>query len=231
MLKFTNDKFIKRSDLIPGQIYLWKDGHLRWFLGQLATTGELCFYTLARACLLDNHHDVTFTHERCQLPFLQNYMVALIANASYDADAFEQYNTMPSIYGVFPCDVSAQLQSWLRKHRITGITCTSKIATGSEYVSAKDLEVGALYFSGQSPWRSTYCYMGRNSRKEFVWLFIGNDEVFKKDPIKYINTPASCDLERTKSNKKVRRLTKEWHSLLGDFKVNWSPEVLSMYVR
>ena len=103
---------------------------------------------------------------------------------------------------------------------------TGADVVGSDYVSARDLTVGCLYFSGQSPWRSTYCYMGRDEDKNFVWLYIGNEKEFKASPEKYVNDPFYRCIEQTKSNKKVRLLTKQWSENLGDFRVNWSEDTL-----
>lgn len=232
MLHYPARQFIKRADLVPGQVYLWKDGHLRWYLGQRGNTGELCFYTLARACLTDIYddtelkHDITLLHEGTQVSYLQKYIATVINTLPYTANAYERYTTMPSIYGVFPCNASVKLKMWLARSNIKGITPTSKITTGSDYVSAKALVIGALYFSGKTPHRATYCYMGRDDDKNFVWLYIGNENEFKANPEKYINTPFYCHIERTKSNKQVRLLTQKWSKDLGDFRVNWSEDTL-----
>lgn len=126
MLKFMLDNFIKRHDLVPGQVYLWKDGHLRWYLGTNAKD-SLCFYTLGRACLYTVNSrwngrsitsDVVLMHENVQFPYLQQMITNTITSCEFISEACGVYCTMPSIYGVIPCkDAEILFWGWLKKHQ------------------------------------------------------------------------------------------------------------------
>ena len=60
---------------------------------------------------------------------------------------------------------------------------------------------GELYYTG-GLWRALYLYLGRDSQKRFCWYYVGNEEILMQNNIsEYMD-----ECERTKSNKKVKRL-------------------------
>lgn len=79
-----------------------------------------------------------------------------------------------------------------------------------KFIATRELKVGCLYYSGKTPWRSIYCYLGRTVNNGFLWLFIGNEKRFVANPCSYITDRfygASDSIHETKTNKRVRVLT------------------------
>ncbi len=80
-----------------------------------------------------------------------------------------------------------------------------------EYVKAKDLVRGNVYFAG-SGWRNVYLYCGRNAQRQFVWYFIGNIDTFAATPtfdyvLDSMHYLGAKQISVTTNNKKVRALT------------------------
>lgn len=84
----------------------------------------------------------------------------------------------------------------------------------TDYVPVKD---GCIYYSGDSPWRNTYYYLGRTLDKGFLWLYIGNPKMFVQDTSEYICNRfygSVKNIFKTKNNKKVHLLASEESSRL-----------------
>ena len=77
--------------------------------------------------------------------------------------------------------------------------------------NVSDLKVGSMYY-GSGLWRNLWVYLGRNSKKEFIYYFIGNAMSFLRDPtaekiITDINLLGKNVYTITKQNKKLKSVT------------------------
>lgn len=78
----------------------------------------------------------------------------------------------------------------------------------NNFCSVKDMIPNHVYY-GSSCWRNTWIYLGRNSKKEFVYFFIGNEDYIlahstKDDILEYIYHWKYEVLSVTKTNKKLK---------------------------
>lgn len=77
--------------------------------------------------------------------------------------------------------------------------------------NVSDLKVGSMYY-GSGLWRNLWVYLGRNSKKEFVYYFIGNAKDFlschtAEKIINDINLLGQHVYSITKQNKKLKSVT------------------------
>lgn len=224
-LVFKRDKFLLKSALQVDCLYLWKDGHVRLYLGN-TSGGQMVFYSLGILDLRSRHWDeIYILHESVALNALIQQVRTLLSGIALDEDAIEWYSSLPSIYACLEKDICKQFSPYpdvasfcqAYKSVLGVIKAPKEIAKGSVYVSAKDLVVGGVYHTGEDCWRHTYCFMGRNNNTgEFIWMFIGNDEAFRKDPYDFY-VRYHPPIEYQKSNKRVRPVTPEKNAVLGNF--------------
>lgn len=91
----------------------------------------------------------------------------------------------------------------------------------NNFCSVKDMIPNHIYY-GASCWRNVWVYLGRNSKKEFVYLFIGNEEYLlkhsmKNDVLEHIRRLKFETLSVTKANKKLKPIgfLREESNLVG----------------
>lgn len=224
-LVFKRDKFLNKSELQSDGLYLWKDGHVRLFLG-IDNSGKMVFYSIGILDLRDrNWSEIFILHEEVALIMLEKTLKLLLDSRTFETNAIERYATLPSIYACLKKNVCRQYSHYENTIELCKtypaifgeITNPNKRAKGSVYVSAKDLVVGGVYHTGEDCWRKTYCFMGRNtSTGEFIWMFIGNAEAFRRDPYEFYRQ-YHPPIEYLKHNKKVRPVTPEKSKVLGGF--------------
>lgn len=225
MVSFRTDTFLKRSELVSGDVYVWKDGHVRIYLGVVKKTHDLLFCTVGSMAFVSDGHP------NGVMPLWGDRQVASllgmcqgIFSLPYNASAIVTYSSLPSIYGSIGSVYSSQvIEDWLSRNRHGGMVQYSddKSRYMSEYVPSKDLVPGCLYYGGQSAWRNTWCYLGRTTGGGYLWCFVGNDEQFKSNPCAYIRSAhALGDIQTTLSNKKVRLLTPDKNKLLAGMRVS-----------
>lgn len=212
-LVFKHEQFLKKGDLVSGNSYLVKDGRIALYLGRDETADKFAFYLLGSMLMKYNYDGIVPAHEDIQVPMLLEMSKRELKEFSND-DSLYLLKTMPQLYGkVATVFTIEETKAWA--DRFCLMTSTKLNLTLSDdrqrqksiYTSAKDLVVGRLYYGGQSPWRNTFCFLGRRETGEFLWCFIGNDEVFKNNPDAYIRDVFYGEIDVTKTNKKVRPLT------------------------
>ena len=75
------------------------------------------------------------------------------------------------------------------------------------FCGTNDLIPGKFYY-GVGVWRNIWCYLGRNSNKEFVWFFVSSDSIVKVPTVEQIMREAKNWNEDvllvTKSTKRVK---------------------------
>lgn len=202
---YKDNEWLKAKDLVPGLVYVVKDGRLLLYLGQ-ATNADYCFYVIASAYLVfDKNSNITFGNYEWQVLGLTKICDLSISHPA-NKNCILQYKGIPKIHGIFNLvNYTARYKMWyissfndINVPNISNIT-HSNINLG--YVRTKDLIPGNLYYTGGC-WRSTYVYLGRTSSKKFVWFYIGNEETLLRAQASDLLMYA----EVTKNNKKVKNL-------------------------
>lgn len=217
-LNGSNDGFLKSTEIKIGRTYLMKDGRVVLYLGK-DRNEYFNFYLFGQALLIgqallkEKMVGVTFANYKPQIAGL----ICIVQNslsAPVDLTCIFVLKSFPMIHGEIPfLNLENQYNNWFAKSKalnpgsIPNLTINDTDAPKTSYVPAGELIPGNLYYSGQC-WRSTYVYLGRNSRKEFLWYFIGNEEILKRSSAHQLLYSA----EKTKQNKKVRPL----HMALDD---------------
>ena len=228
MTLFTSGEYIKKSKLGFGCVYVFKDGYVRIYLGEAKKTGEMVFYTVCCMAFTKTGKYVKPIWGDRQEEMLFD-MCKEVLHISYNVDAIANYSSLPSIYGSIGKAYSAErIENWLTWNNRGGLL---KYATESKpslddkgYVLSKDLRPGSLYYSGTAPYRNTYMYIGRTISGEYLWFYIGSDELFKESPCRWMRSSANySDFVTTKTNKKVRPLTKYQNKLIGGMHIDLSP--------
>lgn len=217
-----SDFTIKKSDLKIGSLYLHSDGLVSLYCGvsKIENDRFYCFYKLFKLALSKNEdYDIVIIHENIQLRYCDNIIVDIL-NKPIESESLLLVRTVPNIIKSLKDSYLSQesILKYFAKSKLLGVVNIPELFSASEtkksiYVSAKELQVGSLYFGGSDPWRSTFCYLGRTSDGGFLWCFIGNDDSFKSNPNWYITR--SNNIEVTKSNKKVRLLTPDYNTRTG----------------
>lgn len=234
---FNEKNLLKKNDLISGKFYIWKDGNVRMFLGYV-NDGELAFYHICCLSLRERQNHLVPVHEEIQIPYIAQICDCVIKKG-INSEYIYTYQSIPKILGTIGATMNEEnVYQWLTKNALLGnhnynIVTTNRLSVNKNeanknFVSAKDLVPGRLYYGGSCAWRNTYVYLGREIwENNFVWCFIGNDEAYKSNPYNYIKLYGSHDIERTKSNKKVRLLTPDQNSELAGIEIDVSK--LSLY--
>lgn len=224
---WSREAQIKRKDLKQGMIYILKNGEVRLYVGENAATNKLCFYLIGTTFVLDDWRSSYYMlHGELQAKHLLEYCKAVLVQG-FRHEAFVEYATLPELrcawYAAYTpeklhdiCNRYMMLSSdfsFLQQIKFAGAP-SEKIK--SEWVSSKELVPGDVYFSGHSPWRATYVYIGRLANKSYVWCFIGNSSAWDTNPCQYLTNWGSDALTVTTKNKAVRQLTaarvESWNS-------------------
>lgn len=183
-IRYKDGEWLKEKDLLPGKVYLIKDGRLMLYIGR-TVQGEYVFYVFASSYLVeDESRMITFGNYRHQIPGLLQIINNCMSNPGNTLSLLV-YRTLPKIHGEFTyANLQDKYAKWYtlsfsnmfsnKTMDIPIIASFSNKPIVTEYVKSKDLIPGHLYYSGQC-WRATYLYVGRKSNKEYVWYFIGNE--------------------------------------------------------
>lgn len=200
-----NDGYLKEP-FVPGKVYMLRSGCLMMYIGR-DKTDDMVFYSLAQ-CALQNcdFNKVRIIHQAAQEKYLTE-LIQHILSAPWDASSFICYSTKPQIRMVW-----ADFTNCFPALRVAnrgllesmGITCEpSNKNANSSFVKVKDLVPGAIYYTGSSPWRATYMYLGRDYENNFVYAFIGSPKDLIANPYNYISR-GNTHVDRVKTAKKVR---------------------------
>lgn len=115
-------------------------------------------------------------------------------------------------------DFSSYLTTWLAKNKIFVKEFSEIVKFTNEksqqYVKVKDLVEGMVYTTASS-FDEDYVYLGKDNEGYYLWMFIGNHEVFSSDPYRYINVWATT-VDRLKTMKKLRGVSKRYPTLRVD---------------
>ena len=226
-LTFKPDQFMPKSELKQGNTYIFKDGHVRVFLGASKSTGKLAFYTICRLAFYnDSWSTVKLLHEPVQIQLMHAALKQVLSARKLTPDALVQYASQPSVIAcllehTFDTVIQRGIEDWLVNHELLDFASDAERKHISVYTNAKDLVPGMAYHTGQSAHRSSYIYLGRVAHPAahegwFCWFFVGASKDFVTDPVKCMLFWRN-DLECTKTNKRVRPVTKREDSYLGDY--------------
>jgi len=203
-LRFPLDGGYITEAYVQGKVYMWRDGWLRMYLGR-NNRDETVFYTLAR-CGLENSdfNEVRIVHQKEQSEFL-NGLIKQLLHSAWDVDFICSYTSKPKIRMVW-ADYTEEFSTFIdrEKEKLEPFAITYESSdknAGFSFVKAKDLIAGAVYFSGSSPWRSTYIYLGRDKTKRYVYVFVGTPKRLIECPEKYLSNGVA--VEHLKACKKV----------------------------
>lgn len=224
--------YLKKSDLVEGLVYVFKDGRLALYVGRTSWDSKFVFYILGNVPLVGvGNYDLVLMHSEVSDKMLRTLAEVVIKQEMFDPNCLHILTTMPKLLGIYPGmdyrDVyRRQYLKWgmLGKDTVPELMEPRKTGTKDTkpecLVSAKDLKSGVFYHTGQDSWRKTYLFLGRYQEygvgKVFVWSFFGGDnnkvDTMSLSDLRYYLSSA----ESTKSNKKVqpvkvisRRLTEQ----------------------
>lgn len=156
---------------------------------------------------MEGSYHKTLAHYDLQVKAL-TILCESVMSRECDGKQIVTLSGIPELYTEFVyADYTEKLQLWYSEGKALNADLPD-VTFGSEpaeltvpYVKAKDLVPGELYYTG-SLWRALYLYLGRDSVNNFCWYFVGNSDILmRNDFYEY-----KLSMERTKSNKKVKRL-------------------------
>lgn len=205
---YQDNEWLKEKELVAGRVYVIKDGRIMLYLGR-DLTGLYIFYTMASAFLAwPGNSKVTFGNYEAQLNGLVNIVNTSMNRAGIESCIWS-YRGIPKIYGEFPfVNFEDKYKKWYSLSfsnlfdsnvNVPVLASISNKPIPKEFVSSNELIPGELYYGGQC-WRNTYVYLGRNSKKEYLWYFVGSEEYLVQASA--INLLYDC--EKTKQNKRVK---------------------------
>lgn len=114
MISFKQDKFIRKSQLVSGNAYVWKDGHVRIYLGIVRRTKEMVFYTVGSMAFCKHSQGIVMPlwgdrQVCCLLGMCQS-----IFQVPYNFSAIATYSSMPAIYGSIGSVFTEEtIENWL----------------------------------------------------------------------------------------------------------------------
>lgn len=201
---YRDGEFTKK-DLKSGHFYATNDNRIVMYLG-IDKHNDYVFYKVC-GYLFDNPKGFVYnederylSHHSIQVSSIVQ-MIDEIMNQPVDENSLVHYRNVPRIVSDFSyTNKENVVEKWYtktKKESAPDISFTN-IKKTSEYVNAKDLMPGKLYYTGQL-WRSLYCYLGRDSNNNFCWSFIGNEYCLKNKETEHLVS----GFEKTKTNKKV----------------------------
>lgn len=210
---FNDNVYLKKKDIIEGKVYIMKSGVLVMYLG-ISNKNEFVFYTFGSVLLdyIGEYDKLTLANYDWQ-SLCAVKLCELSTGHLAKKSCVRVYKTFPSLYGEFTLvDFVGRYKNWwLYSYAqveglpvipsLVNLYLDKKIEIDDGYVRVKDLVPGNLYYTGQC-WRSTYVYLGRDKDKNFLWYFVGNEEILLRSTPEQLKWEA----QRTKSNKKVKNL-------------------------
>lgn len=215
------DNTFKKKDLRSGMIYILKNGEVRLYLGIEKSSSKFVFYQLGSTYLVDDGYGVGWhmLYGKLQANLLLN-MCQQIMRGGFTREGLVSFVGVPELRCAwYQAYTPEQLEKLCRRNAlmdnsVRGIlqsiiftSDTVKVSVPAVFVSTKDLVPGCVYYSGQTPWRATFVYIGRLADSgKFVWVYIGNGEAWDTNPCDYVGW-SNTALTVTNANKKVRPLT------------------------
>lgn len=114
MLSFKQDKFIRKNQLVSGNAYVFKDGHVRIYIGMNRRSEELLFYTVGRMAFQTvSLGEVSPLWGDWQVNILKS-MCKSVLSLKYNFSAVSTYRYMPSIYeSIGFIFTVGELEGWL----------------------------------------------------------------------------------------------------------------------
>lgn len=211
--------YLKKSDLVEGLVYVFKDGRLALYVGRTSWDSKFVFYILGNVPLVGTGSwDMVLMHPAVSDKMLRTLADVVIKQEMFDPNCLHILTTMPKLLGTYPGmdyrDVyRRQYLKWgmLGKDTVPELMEPRKTGTKDTkpncLVSAKDLKSGVFYHTGEDSWRKTYLFLGRyheSGKNTFVWSFYGgNNEDVDNMSLRDLHYYLS-GADQTKSNKKVR---------------------------
>lgn len=197
--------FLKKSELVKGGSYIFKDGKVCIYLG-LDVDSRFIFYHVGCVCIL-NELSCRILHRDIQLEAISG-MISVLFTRPADSVAVLDYRTLPYILQREESLGVVNISVWWTKSAL--YNSNLPILTDNpvnSYVNSKDLVRGELYYSGNCS-DSVFVFIGRKTNGEFVWQSVRN-----RDCQSLVSS--GFNLRRiciTKNNKKVKPL----HMALSD---------------
>lgn len=200
------NKGLTKKDMKIGAVYLAKDGRIMIYLGQ-TNSDRLVFYECMKVMIISY---------RDKYDTLANYTVTMNSIFSVCKELMQRLaypesviirSGMPKILTEFPY---INFEAFIRDWYAESLRSNRKLPTLKEpgakptellYVKSAELVPGKLYYSG-SCFRSVYIYVGRTSKKDYLWYFVDNED----EVVKYSAEEIIEHCEPTRQNKKVRKL-------------------------
>lgn len=197
---------LKDKDLVPGIVYVYKSGIVALYLGKDAYNNYL-FYFMTSTLVYEGYGEFGINNFEVQSQII-NYAVQVNMQNPCDPSLMSKTSGVPTVYAPYPlCDLRQNYKSWYIKSMLAypNLPQLQEYTgqKGAQFVSAKDLVPGKIYYGGDG-WRNSYVYLGRTSHGEFVYSFIGNEKdlIRYKSDVDYWLRDADC----LKTNKKVKSL-------------------------
>lgn len=206
-LTFDIDHFLSKQELQRGHIYVQKDGRLTIYLGK-DIYDRYVFYDLAGILFesTGEYGKLTIGHYATQVHSLTATCNTLMKSPC-NLRQIRSLKGVPSLYSDYKyINYEAVIDDWCEKNKkltdkFPNLVKDVKETSKKVWVSARDLVPGELYYTG-SLWGGLYLYLGRDSQNRFCWMFVGNEERLIQNDFSYYR----YNMERTKSNKKCKRL-------------------------
>lgn len=210
-LVFKDNEWLKEKQLEEGFLYIIKDGRVMLYLGK-SVDDYFIFYNCGSLNFTNagDYYKYTLSNYDVQVKYMTAMCKELFGKPLY-MESVRRLKGLPKIYCKFPfLDFKDGFVKWYAKSAfihgdLPKLSVVSNEEPNRGFVSTKDLVPGMLYYSG-SCWRSTFVYLGRNSDKDFVWCFIGNEDILVRNTGVTLLKNRELDIFTTKSNKKVRPL-------------------------
>ena len=209
-LTFEDDVWLKEKELVPGCLYIIKDGRVMLYLG-IDLDNCFIFYNCGSLNFANtNWHTHTIANYEVQVKYMLDMCNSLLNRPIYK-ESIVRLKGIPKIYCLFPfIDFKTSYVNWYTKSllmygELPKLSELNKNIPIKGFVGAKELIPGNLYYSGQC-WRSTYVYLGRTTDNYFVWCFVGNAKTLIENKCVDLLTYRKLEMVSTKTNKKVKPL-------------------------
>lgn len=206
MFTYNDYDLLKKAQLQRGKVYMTKDTRLMMYLGQ-SPDGKFLFYPLCSVLVEQTgFREYKMAHEEIQIKYLSGMIQEILGQVV--TGKILEYISLPKIVAEFPCkNLQGAIDNWISKQmllsggqsKLPQIAKDSKVNCG--FVGARDLEVGRVYYTGSSEWRSQFMFLGRTKGKRYMWLFIST---VGDESLETLFNWAGPDIEVTQSNKRVR---------------------------
>lgn len=212
---FNEMNFLKRSNLVEGNVYVFKDGRVAVYMGVTASV-NFAFYHLFNIPLVrskNSYRDLVMLNETNVLSFYVQLGNKLMSSKC-NPDCFIVLSTFPKLYDCAfeGLDFSNTYFTWYQKNCILQdlklVLKKPNIKVGSKYLSIKDLKVGHVYIANS--YGEAYVYLGRwlnwLDDRVYLYVFIGNATAYNNSPEAYMSSSFyTRNIIEVKSPKKLLR--------------------------